>query len=99
MGVKRLEGIPGFSIDRVAAAAGGGAGGAGDDAKVLSLKNLDRDLLPPAAAIEATRASVGLDDANSYLPFTGSVRLRQAVAERLTLQTGHAYERGQVVIT
>ena len=92
MGVKRLEGIPGFSIDRVAAAAG-------DDPEVLRLENLDTDLLPPAAAIEATRASVGLDDANSYLPFTGSVRLREAVAARLTLQTGHDYEREQVVIT
>ena len=92
MSVKRLEGIPGFSIDRVAAAAG-------DDPEVLRLENLDTDLAPPAAAIEATRAAVGLDDANSYLPFEGSTRLREAVAERLTNQTGAHYDSEQVVIT
>ncbi len=40
MPVARLAGIPGFSIDRVAAAAG-------DDPTVLRLENLDTDLRPP----------------------------------------------------
>ena len=63
MSVRRLEHIPGFSIDRVAAAAG-------DDPDVLRLENLDTDIPPPAEAIEATRAAIGEDEANSWLPFT-----------------------------
>ena len=38
--VRRLDGIPGFSIDRVAAAAG-------NDPDVLRLENLDTDVPPP----------------------------------------------------
>jgi hypothetical protein len=60
--VSRLEHIPGFSIDRVAAAAG-------DDPDVLRLENLDTDIHPPEAALEATRAATGEDEANSWLPF------------------------------
>ena len=45
---RRLADIPGFGIDRVAAAAGADPG-------ILRLENLDTDLAPPAAAIEATR--------------------------------------------
>ena len=43
MSVRRLEGIPGFNIDRVAAAAG-------NDPDVLRLENLDTDIPPPAEA-------------------------------------------------
>ncbi len=92
MSVQRLAGIPGFSIDRVAAAAG-------SDPEVLRLENLDTDLAPPAAAIAATRAVLDSDDANSYLPFTGRLDLCSAVARRLSAQTGNAYGAGQVVIT
>lgn len=93
MSVRRLAGIPGFAIDEVAARAGA-------DPRVLRLENLDTDLPPPAAAVAATRAAVGTDDANSYLPFTGSVELRTAVAERLRRQSGRAYDpQGEVVIT
>src|SRR5438093_1172900 len=67
MGVRRLRGIPGFSIDRVAAAAG-------DDPDVLRLENLDTDVAPPpveggswrfdpaalAAAADATTRAVML---------------------------------------
>jgi N-succinyldiaminopimelate aminotransferase len=48
------------------------------DASVLRLENLDTDLLPPVPALDATRAAVGDDDANSYLPFFGHDRLRRA---------------------
>jgi hypothetical protein len=51
--VTRLEDIPGFNIDRVAAAAG-------DDPDVLQLENLDTDIPPPPEAIEATRAAIGV---------------------------------------
>ncbi|MGD2148058.1 MAG: pyridoxal phosphate-dependent aminotransferase [Anaerolineae bacterium] len=92
MSVQRLRNIPGFSIDRVAAAAG-------DDRQVLRLENLDTDLAPPAAAIAATRAAVGRDEDNSYLPFTGKLAMREAVAQHVTEQTGHDYSAADVVIT
>ena len=89
----RLRDIPGFSIDRVAAAAG-------DDPAVLRLENLDTDLRPPAAAISATRAAIGRDDANSYLPFTGSDELRRAAAAHVGRLSGLAYDpASQCVIT
>jgi aspartate/methionine/tyrosine aminotransferase len=90
--VGRLHGIPGFSIDRVAAAAG-------SDPDVLRLENLDTDLAPPAAAIEATRRALTDDNANSYLPFTGTRPLRQAVATHLQTLSSYPYEAEDVVIT
>jgi aspartate/methionine/tyrosine aminotransferase len=91
--VGRLDGIPGFSIDRVAAAAG-------DDPDVLRLENLDTDVPPPAAAVEATRAAVGEDDANSWLPFTGRDDLKEAVAAYVERRGGPRYDgRREVVIT
>lgn len=92
MSVQRLKNIPGFSIDRVAAQAG-------DDPQVLRMENLDTDLSPPAAAIAATQAAIGRDEDNSYLPFTGKLGLREAVAERVSQQAGHSYSPSQVVIT
>ncbi len=71
--VRRLDDIPGFSIDRVAAAAG-------SDPDVLRLENLDTDIAPPEEAIEATRAAIGDDEANSWLPFSGRDDLKEAVA-------------------
>jgi aspartate/methionine/tyrosine aminotransferase len=88
----RLSGIPGFSIDQVAAAAG-------DDPEVLRLENLDTDLAPPPGAIEATRRAIGRDEDNSYLPFTGQDRLRAAIAARARTQTGIDYDPADVVIT
>jgi N-succinyldiaminopimelate aminotransferase len=81
----RLNHVAGFNIDTVAAPAG-------DDPDVLRLENLDTDLLPPAAALEATRAAVGLDSANSYLPFTGQLAAKEAVASYVAGRTGVAYD-------
>lgn len=92
MPLPRLRGIPGFNIDEVADAAG-------SDPEVLRLENLDTDLQPPEAAIEATRSAVGRDDANSYLPFTGSPALRGIISNRLTGQTGYTYDPSRIVIT
>lgn len=93
MSVRRLEHIPGFHIDRVAAAAG-------DNPDVLRLENLDTDLPPPAAALEATRAAIGEDDANSWLPFTGRDDLKEAVAAYIERRGGPRYDgRREVVIT
>jgi len=92
MSVRRLEHIPGFSIDRVAAAAG-------DDPDVLRLENLDTDIPPPAEAIEATRAAIGEDEANSWLPFTGRDDLKESVAAYIERRGGPCYGRGEIVIT
>jgi len=92
MSVARLAGIPGFSIDRVAAAAG-------DDPDVLRLENLDTDLRPPPEALAATRAALEDDDANSYLPFVGRAALRAAVADRINRQAGTALTADDVVVT
>ena len=89
----RLHGIAGFSIDRVADAAGA-------DPEILRLENLDTDIPPPGAAIEATRAALGEDDANSYLPFLGGDELRTAAAAHVTRQSGVPYDPAtQTIIT
>jgi N-succinyldiaminopimelate aminotransferase len=91
--VRRLDEIPGFGIDRVAAAAG-------DDPEILRLENLDTDVPPPAAAIAATRDAVGEDDANSWLPFNGRQDLKEAVSDYIERRGGPRYEpRRDVVIT
>lgn len=93
MGVRRLERIPGFNIDRIAAAAG-------DDPDVLRLENLDTDIPPPKEAIEATRAAIGEDDANSWLPFTGRDDLKDAVAAYIERRGGPRYDGArEIVIT
>ena len=93
MSVRRLEHIPGFNIDRVAAAAG-------DDPEVLRMENLDTDIAPPPEAIEATRAAIGEDDANSWLPFTGRDDLKEAVAAFIERRGGPRYDGPrEIVIT
>ena len=93
MSVARLEHIPGFNIDRVAAAAG-------DDPEVLRLENLDTDIPPPEEAMEATRAAIGEDEANSWLPFTGRDDLKEAVAAYIERRGGPRYDgRREIVIT
>lgn len=88
-----MAGIAGFGIDRVAAAVG-------EDPEVLRLENLDTDLLPPETALRATREAVGQDDANSWLPFTGKVDLRRAVADQVEGRSGVTFDpETQVVIT
>jgi N-succinyldiaminopimelate aminotransferase len=93
MSVRRLESIPGFNIDRVAAAAG-------DDPDILRMENLDTDIPPPTAALEATRAAIGEDEANSWLPFSGRDDLKEAVAAYIERHGGPRYDgRREIVIT
>lgn len=93
MSVRRLEHIPGFNIDRVAAAAG-------DDPDILRMENLDTDIAPPQAAMDATRAAIGEDAANSWLPFTGRDDLKDAVAAYIERRGGPRYDgRTEIVIT
>ena len=93
MTVRRLDHIPGFNIDRVAAAAG-------DDPDVLRLENLDTDIPPPLAAMAATRDAIGEDDANSWLPFTGRDDLKEAIAAYIERRGGPRYDGPrEIVIT
>jgi aspartate/methionine/tyrosine aminotransferase len=90
---ERMAAIPGFGIDRVAAAVG-------QDPGVLRLENLDTDLAPFQGALRATREAVGEDEANSWLPFTGKAGLRRAVARQFEDRSGVAVDPDtQVVIT
>jgi aspartate/methionine/tyrosine aminotransferase len=91
--VRRLEGITGFGIDRVAEAAG-------SDPEVLRLENYDTDIAPLPAAVEATRAAIGRDEANSYLPFSGLDEMKEAVVELIVRRGGPRYDpHREVVIT
>jgi aspartate/methionine/tyrosine aminotransferase len=81
MTVRRLDPIPSFNIDRVAAAAG-------DDPEVLRMENLDTDIPPPAVAMEATRTAIGDDSTNSWLPFTGRQDLKDEVAAYILRRGG-----------
>jgi aspartate/methionine/tyrosine aminotransferase len=90
---RRLEGIPGFGIDRVAEAAG-------TDPEVLRLENLDTDVPPHPDVVEVTRAAVGRDEANSYLPFSGLDEMKLAVASLIRRRGGPEYDPfGEIVIT
>jgi aspartate/methionine/tyrosine aminotransferase len=89
----RLAGIPGFGIDRVAAAAG-------PNRDVLRLENYDTDIPPHPRAVEATRSAVGRDEANSYLPFSGLDEMREAVSDLIARRGGPRYDPyGEIVIT
>jgi N-succinyldiaminopimelate aminotransferase len=91
--VRRLDHIPGFNIDRVAAAAG-------NEPEVLRMENLDTDIPPPEDAMEATREAIGEDAANSWLPFTGRDDLKTAVAAQIERRGGPRYDGPrEIVIT
>ena len=83
----RLKDIPGIGVDRM-----GDAADALADPAILRLENLDTDLRPWPGALEATRRAVDDDAANSYLPFLGQDRLRQAAAAHVSRQSGVAYD-------
>ncbi|MBB2744278.1 UNVERIFIED_ORG: aspartate/methionine/tyrosine aminotransferase [Microbispora rosea subsp. rosea] len=89
MTVSRLRDIPGIGVDVV-----GDAADAADDPELLRLENLDTDLRPPAVAIEATRAALDDDAANSYLPFQGRRSLRTAAAAHVGRMAGRTYDPG-----
>ena len=93
MRARRLHDVPGFGIDKVAAAAG-------DDPDVLRLENLDTDLPPPPGVIEATRDALGTAESNSWLPFSGHFDLKEAVADHVERRSGARYDPySEIVIT
>ena len=78
----------------------GDAADAAGDNEMLRLENLDTDIRPPQAAIDATLAAVTRDDANSFLPFLGIDSLRQAASARVSAHSGVSYDWGsQCVIS
>ena len=89
MTVSRLRDIPGIGVDKV-----GDAADAAADPRLLRLENLDTDLRPPEVALEATRAAIDRDDANSYLPFQGHLALREAACVHVAAATGRSYDPG-----
>jgi N-succinyldiaminopimelate aminotransferase len=93
-----MDPIRGFGIDRVAAAAeetGGRHGG-----PILRMENLDTDLPLPPEAVETTRATLEDPKSNSWLPFTGDLDLRAAIADYTAERTGHRYDpEREIVIT
>ena len=60
--------------------------------QLLRLENLDTDLLPPQGVIEATKNEIGIDNANSYLPFFGSNELRKAATDLVSRLSGVDYD-------
>ena len=91
MRAARMRDIPGFGIDKVAAAAG-------DDPDVLRMENLDTDLPPPPGVIEATRGALGETQYNSWLPFSGRLDLKEAVAEHVQRRSGVRYDPGSEIV-
>ena len=64
------------------------------------MENLDTDLPLPPEAIGVTARSLETAEANSWLPFTGDVQLREAIAAFLAARTGHPYDpEREIIIT
>lgn len=89
----RLEHIAGIGVDRVGATADATA------RDLLRLENLDVDIPPDETAIARTKEAASTDADNSYLPFIGQLRLRQAAAAHVSRMSGVAYsgERNCVI--
>jgi aspartate/methionine/tyrosine aminotransferase len=78
--------MAGIGVDQMGSRADSFAG-----ADVLRLENLDTDVRPHPAAVAATQAAIAEDKNNSYLPFVGQLRLRQAVARHVSRLSGVPY--------
>lgn len=91
MRASRMRDIPGFGIDKVAAAAG-------DDPEVLRMENLDTDLPPPPGVIEATQRALEHIEYSSWLPFSGRSDLKEAVADHMQRRSGVRYDPGSEIV-
>jgi aspartate/methionine/tyrosine aminotransferase len=83
--------IPGFGIDKVAAAAG-------EDPDVLRMENLDTDLPPPPGVIKATQEAMEQIEYSSWLPFSGRSDLKEAVADHVERRSGVRYDPGSEIV-
>jgi len=84
--VSRLAEVPGIGVDRM-----GNAADAALDPSILRLENLDTDIPPPQISIDTTRLTIDQDNNNSYLPFLGQDKLRQAATQRVSISSGLNY--------
>ena len=89
MTVSRLRDIPGIGVNII-----GDKADAAADPQLLRLENLDTDIRPPQVALDATRAAVDDDAANSYLPFQGHRSLLEAAAAHVGRIAGRSYDPG-----
>jgi N-succinyldiaminopimelate aminotransferase len=95
MSVSRLAHITPIGVEQL-----GELANALHDPDILRLENLDTDLRPPQGAIEFTKQAVDDDEANSYLPFFGLDRLREAAARLIDGQSGQSYDwRTECIVT
>ena len=89
---RRMDGVAGFGIDRVAAAI--------TDPDVLRLENLDTDLPLPPEARQVTREALDDPVSNSWLPFTGDLDLRAAISDHIAERHGKTYDPvREIVVT
>ena len=91
MRASRVRDIPGFGIDKVAAAAG-------EDPEMLRMENLDTDLPPPPGVIEATQQALERIEYSSWLPFSGRLDLKEAVADHIQRRSGVRYDPGSEIV-
>ena len=85
--VNRLRELTSIGVDKMGAIAD-----RLQNDQLLRLENLDTDLLPPEGVIEATKNEIGIDKANSYLPFFGSNELRRAATDLVMRLSGLSYD-------
>lgn len=84
---ERLRHIAGIGVDRM-----GSLADARPEVDFLRLENLDVDIPPDPEAVARTRAAAATDADNSYLPFVGQQRLRDAAARHVGRLSGVAYD-------
>jgi aspartate/methionine/tyrosine aminotransferase len=87
----RMRDIPGFGIDKVAAAAG-------NDPEMLRMENLDTDLPPPPNVIPSTQHAIEQIEYSSWLPFSGRADLKEAVADHIERRSGVRYEPSSEIV-
>ena len=64
------------------------------------MENLDTDLPLPPEAVGVTARSLETPEANSWLPFTGDLHLRETIAAFIAGRTGHPYDpEREIVVT
>lgn len=87
MVVSRLQHVPPIGVDRM-----GDAADAAHDPDILRLENMDTDIPPPRVAILATHQAIENDACNSYLPFMGQRKLREAAARHVSRLSEVSYD-------
>ncbi len=89
----RMQQIAGIGVDRM------GAIGDGSGKDLLRLENLDVNIAPDAEAVARTREAAGRDAENSYLPFVGQTRLREAASRHVSAISGVSYSAENAIVT